>query len=112
MTRKATPPPIFTKEVLLLLALSCATHTDGLSIEEAIRALAERHNLTLPISQARAAARILLARNHAANGIKKVPPGRTATAEYYRLTDTGRAELDRVVGILRAVVARAPVRTE
>lgn len=105
-----TVPPIFTAETLLLLALSCTTDPDGLSIEAAIRRLAQVHDQTLTISRARSASKSLLRRQLIANGTKKIPEGRETPAEHYRLTDTGRFELRRIIGVLRGVVARAPPR--
>jgi hypothetical protein len=107
-----TAPPIFASETLLLLALSCTTDPDGLSTEGAIRRLAQVHDQVLTVNRARSASKNLMRRQLIENGTKKVPDGRETPAKHYRLTDAGRIELQRVVGVLRGVIARAPHRSE
>ncbi|MEK9155016.1 MAG: hypothetical protein AAB839_00015 [Patescibacteria group bacterium] len=95
-----------TKEILLLLALSCATEVDGLTIGDAARELGIKFGLVLNASTARAASKTLIKGELIANGIKKIPGGKRKEADHYRLTAKGRVELARVTDLFNQIMSR------
>ncbi len=101
---------ILTKEALLLLALSTSTDSDGLTMNEAIRALKTKLDLTIAESTARAAAKTLVGLRLVANGVRKVPSDRRVPAGHYRLTENGRSKLRETIGVLNGIVLRSQVQ--
>lgn len=103
---------ILTKEALLLLALSTSTNPDGLTMNEAVRALKARFDLTITESAARAAAKALITVGFVDNGVRKVPAERRVPAEHYRLTEGGLRKLRETIGVLNGIALRSHVQPQ